>query len=57
MPVIQGAASYPEHLEMQIANKGAHLLAFDALELAQQAGSSQSSKCGSVGCYGITAGY
>ena len=30
---------YPEHLEKQIADKGAHFLAFDALELAQQAGS------------------
>ena len=39
MPVITGAASYPEHLEKQIADKGAHLLAFDALKLAQQAGS------------------
>ena len=32
-------SSYPEHLEKQIADKGAHLLAFDALKLAQQAGS------------------
>ena len=39
MPVITGAASYHEHLEKQIADKGAHLLAFDALKLAQQAGS------------------
>ncbi len=39
MPVITGAAAYPEHLERQIAEKGARLLAFDALKPAQQAGS------------------
>ena len=41
MPVITGAASYPEHLEEKIRALGIDLDAFDALSLAEQAGSSK----------------
>ena len=41
MPVITGAASYPEHLEEKISALGIDLDAFDALTLAEQAGSSK----------------
>ena len=40
MPVITGAAQYPEHLEEKIAGK-ARLDALDCLELARQAGSAK----------------
>lgn len=40
MPVITGAAQYPEHLEEKIAEK-ARLDALDCLELARQAGSAK----------------
>lgn len=39
MPVIAGAAKYPEGLDETIKNKGIDLVAFDALSLAEQAGS------------------
>jgi len=41
MPVITGAAAYPEHLEEKIRGLGVDLEAFDALSLAEQAGSSR----------------
>lgn len=41
MPVITGAAAYPEHLEEKIRALGIDLDAFDALSLAEQAGSSK----------------
>lgn len=41
MPVITGAAVYPEHLEEKIRALGIDLDAFDALTLAEQAGSSK----------------
>lgn len=40
MPVITGAAQYPEHIEEKIAEK-ARLDALDCLELARQAGSAK----------------
>ncbi len=41
MPVIIGAAAYPEKLEEKMKAAGIDLDALDALELAQQAGSSK----------------
>ena len=41
MPVITGAAEYPEQLVSKMEQAGAALDAFDALELANQAGSSK----------------
>ena len=41
MPVITGAAAYPEHLEEKLAALGVEVDAFDALALAEQAGSSK----------------
>lgn len=41
MPVITGAASYPETLVDKIAASGAKIDAFDALNLAHEAGSSK----------------
>ena len=39
MPVITGAAQYPENLIPQIEEKGVNVVAADALSLAEQAGS------------------
>lgn len=41
MPVITGAAAYPEHLEEKMAALGVEVDAFDALGLAEEAGSSK----------------
>lgn len=41
MPVITGAAAYPENLTEKIAALGVDLDAFDALSLAERAGSSK----------------
>lgn len=41
MPVITGAAAYPESLVEQMKASGAEVDAFDALSLAEQAGSSK----------------
>lgn len=41
MPVITGAAQYPEELALKIKSTGAKLDAFDALSLAEKAGSSK----------------
>ena len=41
MPVITGEAQYPENLAERIAAAGAEIDAFDALSLAEQAGSSK----------------
>ena len=41
MPVIIGAAEYPENLSEKIAEKGINIEAFDALSLAEEAGSSK----------------
>lgn len=41
MPVITGAAAYPEALTEQILEKGTRFIAFDALKLAQKAGSAK----------------
>lgn len=41
MPVITGAAEYPENLEEKIKAKGIDLVAIDALKLAEEAGSSK----------------
>ncbi|NLA87147.1 MAG: indolepyruvate oxidoreductase subunit beta [Clostridiales bacterium] len=41
MPVITGAASYPENLADKMISTGAKVDAFDALELAVEAGSSK----------------
>jgi len=39
MPVITGAAEYPEDIIKKISNKGIEVIALDALKLAQEAGS------------------
>ena len=41
MPVITGAAQYPQQITRQIAEKGIQMLALNALELALQAGSAK----------------
>ena len=41
MPVIIGAAEYPKQLEESIRAAGIHLEAFDALSLAEEAGSAK----------------
>lgn len=41
MPVITGAAEYPQGLEKQMKSAGLNVDAFDALALAEQAGSSK----------------
>lgn len=41
MPVITGAAVYPENLEEKIESKGVNLISLDALTLAEQSGSSK----------------
>lgn len=41
MPVITGAAEYPAELEKKLADLGIKLEAFDALSLAEKAGSSK----------------
>ena len=41
MPVITGAAQYPENLVQKMKDAGIHIDAFDALTLAEQAGSSK----------------
>ena len=41
MPVITGEAAYPENLAVKIAATGASIDAFDALEIAERAGSSK----------------
>ena len=41
MPVITGAAVYPEELEKTLSDAGLRLDAFDALSMAEQAGSSR----------------
>lgn len=43
MPVITGAAEYPENLEQKIRDKGVKLVAVDTLSLAEQAGSAKAS--------------
>lgn len=41
MPVITGAADYPEDILDELTGKGMHVEAMDALSLAEQAGSSR----------------
>lgn len=41
MPVITGAAEYPDQLVSKMMSKGAHVTAVDALALAEQAGSAK----------------
>ena len=41
MPVVAGKAEYPEDLAKKIADQGIDIDAFDALELAEEAGSSK----------------
>ena len=43
MPVITGAAQYPENLTEKLAAAGVELTAVDALTLAEQAGTSKAS--------------
>ena len=41
MPVITGAAQYPEHITQKLKELGCNLIAFDALKLAEEAGSAK----------------
>lgn len=43
MPVITGAASYPENIEEKIVAAGVEITAVDALKLAEQAGNAKAS--------------
>lgn len=42
MPVIAGAAQYPDGLKEAIKSKGINIVSFDALKLAEQAGTAKS---------------
>lgn len=42
MPVITGAAKYPENLEESIRNAGVNLICFDALSIAEKCGNAKS---------------
>lgn len=49
MPVITGAAEYPEDLEDKIRSAGVELVAVDALSLAEKAGSPKASNVALMG--------
>lgn len=49
MPVITGAAEYPENITQKLQQLGADVIAADALSLAQQAGNSKASNVVLIG--------
>ena len=54
MPVITGAAAYPQNITERIADKGVKIIAADALSIAREAGNE---KAVNVALIGITAKY
>lgn len=57
MPVITGAAAYPEGLEQKIKDKGVNLIAVDALSLAEQAGTAKASNVVLMGVLSAKLGF
>ena len=57
MPVITGAAKYPEELADKLAAAGADLTAVDALSLAEQAGTSKASNVVLMGVFASLTGF
>ncbi len=57
MPVITGAAAYPEGLEQKIKDKGVNLIAVDALSLAEQAGTAKASNVVLMGVLSTKLGF
>lgn len=41
MPVMMGAAAYPDEIPEKLTSAGLHVIAFDALSIAEQAGSAK----------------
>lgn len=50
MPVIIGAAAYPENILSELEQKGINVIAVDALKLAMTAGNSKASNLVMLGC-------
>ena len=57
MPVIIGAAEYPENLEDKLRAAGADLVAVDALKLAEEAGSAKASNVVLMGVLSARTGF
>ena len=57
MPVIIGAAKYPENLEDKLRAAGADLVAVDALKLAEEAGSAKASNVVLMGVLSARTGF
>ena len=57
MPVITGAAAYPEGLEQKIKDKGVNLIAVDAFSLAEQAGTAKASNVVLMGVLSTKLGF
>ncbi len=57
MPVITGAAQYPDDLAEKIKAAGADIIAVDALALAEQAGTAKASNVVLMGVFAATTNY
>ena len=57
MPVITGAAKYPDDLAEKIKAAGADIIAVDALSLAEQAGTAKASNVVLMGVFAATTDY
>ena len=57
MPVIMGAAAYPERIVESLSKSGASVVALDALALAQQAGSAKASNIVMLGAASVRIGF
>ena len=57
MPVLTGAASYPENITARMREMGAHVVAFDALDAALQAGSAKAANVALLGAASAVIGY
>ena len=57
MPVITGAAQYPDDLAEKIKAAGADIIAVDALSLAEQAGTAKASNVVLMGVFAATTDY
>jgi len=57
MPVITGAKKYPDEIEQKIKEKGAEIVAVDALALAEQAGTSKASNVVLMGLFASKTDY
>ncbi len=57
MPVLTGAAAYPKNIVETIREKGAQVVAFDALEAALKAGNTKSANVALLGAAAKVIGY